>query len=91
MGKPKITILYLCLHNLLKKRYGVNNTITKKELFCELGKHYLVPKKLRPIIIKEMEEVCLLKQESSGSITLLKCDIDLENDANKFYERFKIF
>jgi len=84
-------ILYLCLHNLLTRRYGIGIEITRKEFFCELGKHFLVPKKLRPIIIKEMEERELLKKEKDGKIVILNCNIDLENDANMFYEKFGIF
>ena len=86
-----INILYLCLYNLLNKRYGTELEITRKELFCELGKHFLVPKKIKPVIIKEMEEIKLIEKKPNGNIMLLKCDIDLEKDANKFYEKYGIY
>lgn len=89
--KINTNILYLCLHNLLKRRYGVDQEITKKELFCELGKHFLVPKKVKPLIIKEMEVLNLLKQQKGGTILILKNDFDLENDACKFFEYYGIY
>ena len=91
MKKMNTNLLYLCLHNLLKRRYGFNREITRKELFCELGKHYLVPKKLRPVIIKEMEEIELIKLNDNGTVLILKCEFDLEDNANDFYKHFKIF
>jgi len=91
MGQIKISILYLCLHNLLKKRHGIGEEITRKELFCELGKHFLVPKKVKPLIIKEMEELKLLKKQTNGAILILKCEYDLEKDANMFYEQIGLF
>jgi len=90
-NKIPIGLLYLSLHNLLKRKHGVNNIITRKEFFCELGKHYLVPKNLRPIIIKEMEEIKLIKQQPLGNILILKCEWDLEKDVQEFYQRFNIY
>jgi len=87
----KINLLYLCLHGLLRKRYGIGNEITRKELFCELGKHFLVPKHVRPLVIKEMEKLKLLSKEQSGRLTILKGEIDLETDTNKFYEYYGLF
>ena len=84
-------ILYLSLHSLLKRRYGIQVEITRKELFCELGKHFLVPKSARPLIIKEMEVLSLLKQNENGQILILKSEFNLEEDINKFYKHFGIY
>lgn len=89
--KLNTNILYLSLYNLLRKKHKIGQPITKKEIFCELGKHFLVPKNLRQIVIFEMEKLKLLKQENSNQIILLDFEINLEKDANKFYEKFHIF
>lgn len=86
MNKINRGILYLSLHNQLKKKFGIGRTITRKEFFCKLGKHSQVPKNLRYVVIKEMEEKKLIKIEDRDNISLLKCDIDLEKDINKLYE-----
>jgi len=91
MEKIKEGILYLSLHNLLRKKFGINTTITKKELFCELGKHFLVPKPLRSIVIIEMEKRKLLKEVDRRNVEILVCEIDLEKDQNKFYEQMGLF
>ena len=70
-----IKILYLSLHNLLKNRYGVNRVISVKEMFCELGKHFLVKRNLRYFVIKEMVEMNLLSIENRDNIKILDYDI----------------
>jgi len=39
---------------------------------CELGKHFLVPKGLRPIVIKELEAMKLIKRLDRDNIQVLK-------------------
>ena len=87
----KIGILYLSLHNLLKKRYGENNTLTRKEFYCEVGKHFLVERKLRICIIIEMEKRKLLKRLDRDTIKINKIDIDLTKDSSKFYELMGLY
>lgn len=84
----KISLLYLSLHNLLKRKYGINKTISRKQLYCILGKHYLVDKRLRPVIIKEMESFNLINKIDRENIKILDCTFDPEKDANKFYKAF---
>ena len=91
MDKINPGILYLSLHNLLRKKVGVGCTISKKEFYCALGKHFLIPKNLRAVIIKEMEIRGLVKQENKEDIKILNCDEDLEKDANKFMQQVGIF
>jgi len=81
--EKKIGLLYLGLHNQLVKKYGENSTITRKEFFCKLGKHYMIPKDLRYWIIKEMVKVNLIERISRDKIKILKCDINLEGDRQK--------
>lgn len=89
MDKLKIGLLYISLHNQLVKRVGVNRIITRKDFFCIIGKHFLVPKNLRAIVIKEMEYKNLIKQEDN-EIIILNNDIDL-NDVSKIYQLAGLF
>ena len=79
-------ILYISLYSLLKKRYGVGIPIRKKDFFCEIGRHFLVPKNLKNVVVKEMELRKMILREDRNTIKLLKIDIDLDRDANKLYE-----
>ena len=84
-SKLKIGLLYLGLHNQLKKKYGVNTIITRKELFGKLGRHYQIPKCLRHYIVDEMEKVNLIEKVNRDEIKVLPCEIDIEKDQNKLY------
>ena len=86
--KIKRGILYLSLWNQVFKKVGVNKIITRNEFFCILGKHYLIPKQVRPLIIKEMESIGLLKRENKENIRVLECDINIE-DKNKIGELYR--
>ncbi|HJX50860.1 MAG TPA: hypothetical protein VJ438_05365 [Candidatus Nanoarchaeia archaeon] len=83
MERIKIGLLYLGLHNQLIKKFGINHIITRKDLFCKLGKHYILPKNLRPIVIKEMAEKGLIERVDRDNLKILPCDIDLEKDCSK--------
>jgi hypothetical protein len=85
MERLKVGLLYISLHSQLKKNVGIDRCIQKKKVFCILGKHFLIPKNLRVVVIKEMENLNLIKQESGERIVILDCDIDLENDPSKLY------
>ena len=89
--KLPIKILYLALHNQLKKKFGVNHLVSMKEFNCKLGKHGQVPKLARFLVVKEMEEMGLIKQESRDAIKILECEWDIEKDTNKFYEFLGIY
>lgn len=91
MEELKIGILYLGLHNQLVKKFGIGGIIKRKEFFCKLGRHSQVPKQLRYLVIKEMEEKKLLKLINRDEIKILKIDINLERDANKLYQLAGIY
>ena len=78
-------ILYLSLHNSLKKKYGVNRLVKKEDVKTKLGRQYLVPKNLRNIAIDELERMNLIKIEDSYYVKILEGDFDLENNPNKFF------
>lgn len=83
MGRLKIGLLYLGLHNQLVKKFGVNHIVTRKDFFCKLGKHYQIPKNLRPIVIKEMTEKELIERVDRDNLRILPCEIDLDKDCSK--------
>jgi len=91
MGKLKIGLLYVSLHNQLKKNTNVIGIIDRKTFFCIIGKHFLIPKNLKAVIVKEMEIINLVKIEPSGNIKVLDCDIDMEKDVSKLYQMCGIF
>lgn len=78
-------LLYLTLHKQLQKNVGMDNVICRKKFYEILGKHFLVPKNLRDVVIKEMEKMKLVKIDSRDAIIVLGCCFDLEEDVNKFY------
>jgi len=85
MDSLKVGLLYLSLHNRLNKNSGRDKVITKKEFFCVIGKHFLVPKHLRYLIIKEMIDKNLIKKEKD-KLKILNTNLDLEKDTDKIYQ-----
>lgn len=86
-----IGLLYLGLHNQLVKKYGEKTVITRKEFFEKIGRHYMLPKNLRYLIIKEMAEMGLLKQINRDNLMILPQELDIEKDSNKIFSMLKIF
>ncbi len=89
--KLKVGLLYLSFHNSLKKVYGVNRVVTKKDIIIKLGRQFLVPKPVRALAIKELEQMGLLKEESKNNFKILDYDLNIEEDTNKFFIRLKMF
>ena len=87
--KLKIGLLYLSFHNSLRKVYGINRVVTKKELMIKLGRQFLVPKPLRILVIKELEKMNLLKKESKDNFKILDYELNIEEDTNKFLRMLK--
>ncbi len=83
-------LLYISLHNLLRKKVGFDRYISRKDFFTILGKHFLVPKNVRVVVIKEMEIRGLMKKEGK-ELRILDCDLDIERDVNKFFQKVGIF
>lgn len=91
MDNLKIGLLYISLYNQLVKRKGIDRTISRKEFFCIVGKHFLIPKNLRPVVIKEMEHRGLIEEKSNRDIIVLDNDIDIEKDVNELYRMVGLF
>ena len=73
---------YLYIHSKLKER-SINNYISLNE-----AKNFLfewrVPKQLRIIIIKELEQLGLIEFEDKYTIRFNRCNIDLDNLTNLY-------
>lgn len=76
-------LLYLSLHRALINKWGVNAEIRIKVFYHKVGEHFLVPKNLRPVILREMEEKNLLSRPNCRVIKILPSKVDLEKEANK--------
>jgi len=76
-------LLYLALHNQLVKKYGVGMKVPRKEIFAKIGRHYMIPKSLRHIVIKEMESFNLLKILDRDNVLILNSKLNLERDYHK--------
>jgi len=83
MANLKIGILYLGLHNQMQKKYGVNAIIPRKFFDEKLGRFNHLHKKLRAVVLVEMEEKKLIEKIDRDNIRILPCEIDLERDMNK--------
>jgi NurA-like 5'-3' nuclease len=90
-GRLKFGLLYLSLHNQLCRKVEANSIITRKELFCILGKHFLIPKDKRTFIIQEMEKLELIHRENKELIKVLKCDININDNPNEVYKKAGLF
>jgi hypothetical protein len=64
-------ILYKSFYNLIIRKFGINNIITKKQIFCELGMHFIVPKHLRMEVIDELIALKLIRKESRNIYIIL--------------------
>ena len=83
MNKP-IMIFYLSCHKLLKRKFGINRPVSRKIIFGELGRHFLIPKNLRENAIKELEEMKLMKKVDRDNVIILSSDLALDDDKSKF-------
>lgn len=89
MDKLNVGLLYLSLYNQLVKRVGANREITRKDFFCIIGKHFLVPKNLKNAVVKEMEDRKLIEAQGN-KILILENDFDMEN-TSKIYLSVGLF
>lgn len=87
----QIGLLYLSFHNSLKKVYGTNRVISKKDIMAKLGRQFLVPKPLRILAIKELVGMNLLKKEPNDCFKILDYKLNVEEDTSKFFKRMKLF
>jgi hypothetical protein len=85
-GELKVGILYIALHNQLKKKFGTNHIVPRKEIVIKLGRFQQLPRGLIPLLLKEMEERGLILKIDRDNIKILPCTLDIENNTTKFFE-----
>jgi hypothetical protein len=86
-----IGLLYLSLHNQLKHVVGLNRVISRKDFFCILGKHFLIPKNVRVCVGQEMILMNLMEKLDKNTFRILDYDLNIETDVNSFYKTLKLF
>lgn len=91
MEKLKRGLLYLSLHNQLIKKFGLNHPASKEEICIKLGRHYQIPKNLRVLELKNIEDMGLIKTISPKDVIILPCDINIETESNKLFQLAGIF
>ena len=91
MEKLNHKILYISLHNFLRKKAGISGMMSRKDFNCDLGRHFLIPKQMRPIVMKELENMNIIEMVDRNTIKVLECEFDLEDDPTEFYVWAGIF
>lgn len=87
----EVGLLYLGFHNQLVKKFGENKTLSRKEFFEKIGRFQHLPKNLRPIVVKEMQEKHLIEVVNRDVIKILPVKIDIEREPNKLYKLAGIY
>lgn len=81
-------LLYLSLHNQMRKKWGVNRIVSKKDFYAFLGRHFLIPKHIRDASIIELERMDLLERVDKHNIKIKGLNFNLEEDNQKIYNKF---
>lgn len=85
MTRETIGLLYLGLHCQLVKLFGLNNLVTRKELFTKLGRHYMIPKDLRHYVVDEMIKKNLLERINRNQIKILETNGKITKKQREMY------
>ena len=80
-------IFYLYAHSKIWAWKG--REMSEKEFRWSLGKAWNIPKKIQPLILKEMELLGLVKRE--GDMVRMTHPLFNEEDCNFYYQKLKIF
>jgi len=88
--KKDVDVLYFSLHNHLRKKFG-QKPIPNKEFFALLGRHFLIPKPLRIIVLKEMEQRKLVEVIDKQTITIISSNLTVEEATGEFYKKMGFY
>ena len=88
--KEDLSVLYFSLHNHLKKKFGYR-PISNKEFFALLGRHFLIPKPLRIVVLKEMEQRELIEIIDKQTLMASKIVVDIDNSTSEFYKKMGFY
>jgi len=81
----KTEVLYFSLHHHLRKKFGYK-PISKKEFYALLGRHFLIPKPLRIIVLKEMEQRKFIEMIDKQNLRVSGDVINIEDNTSEFYK-----
>ncbi len=81
----------MSFHNSLKKVYGVGRVVAKKDIMAKLGRQFLVPKQLRVLAIKELENMKLIKKDSKDCFEILDYGDNIEENTSQFFKDMNLF
>ena len=84
-------IIYNCIHKKLNEKVNCTRLMRKRDLYFILAVTYKTPKKIIPLIMKEMEECNIIKDVNKQFIEVKPFKDDIEQKANKLYEKMGIF
>ena len=87
--KEQTPLIYLCIHKRLEDKYQ-NELFKLKDLFSILGRIYHINKKFHYAVLKELENLKLMKRINQHTVKMLKCNVDLEN-TSKIYKKVGLF
>lgn len=94
-AKVHLNIFYLCVQKKAHERWAGKSKVIPKESFMRmLGETYHIPKKLRPVVMKEMENqkmIRILGTTRNNNVELLPLEFDPEEKANTFYRQLGMF
>ena len=89
-GDKQISIFYLYLHSKLKKReINLAEEMSIYELFSRMFQ-WRIPNCLKPLIVKEMELLGLVRKIDNKTIELLPSKFDI-NDVRCYYKQLGIY
>lgn len=83
----KVGIFYLYAHSKIWKWKG--KEMPEKEFRSAFGEAWNIPKKIQPLLLKELEMEGMIKRE--GNMVRLTNPLFNEDDCNFYYEKLKIF
>ena len=86
----RLDVLYFSLHLHLKKKFGFK-PISKKEFYALLGRHFLIPKNLRVVVLEEMKERDLVEMIDKQNLRVSGTIINVDNAAKEFYQKMGFF
>lgn len=85
--QPKAGIFYLYIHSKIWKWKGTE--MTESEFRSALGEAWNIPKKIQPLLLKELELMGMVKRD--GKSVKLTNPLFNEEDCNFYYQKLKIF
>ena len=94
MKDDDLRIFYLCVHKKLNERVDLGRIMHRKDFYDILGRIYHLPKKLWPVVVKEMIDMNMIEDlgnRKNNNIYVLPIIKDPEEKANELYQKWGIF